>query len=100
MFFVFFSIPDQYKTQEVCDKVVSEYTFLTVYCPDKYKTQRRSDEAVHDSLAAPKLIPDWFVTVKCLKNVILLYMQMKMHSTLTKILVMSYFLVMEWVLLI
>ena len=36
-FFVFDSIPDWYKTQEMCDRVVSEDPFLTVYCPDKYK---------------------------------------------------------------
>ena len=39
MFFVFDSIPNQYKTQEMCDRVVSEDVFLIVCCPDKYKTQ-------------------------------------------------------------
>ena len=37
MVFVFDSIPDQYKTQEIYDIVVSLYLFLIVYCPDKYK---------------------------------------------------------------
>ena len=40
MFFVFDAVPDQYKTQEICDIVVSLYPFLIVYCPDKYKTQK------------------------------------------------------------
>ena len=40
MFFVFASILDWYKTQEICDRVISEDPFLTGYCPDKYKTQR------------------------------------------------------------
>ena len=31
-FFVFDSIPDQYKTQEMCGRVVYEDPFLTVYC--------------------------------------------------------------------
>ena len=31
------------KTQEMCDRVVSEDPFLIVYCLDKYKTQRRCD---------------------------------------------------------
>ena len=35
-----------------------------MYCPDKYKTQRMCGEAVDDSLAALKLIPDWFVASK------------------------------------
>ena len=36
--FVFHSIPDQYKTQEMCGRVASEDPFLTLYCPDKYQT--------------------------------------------------------------
>ena len=40
MFFVFNSIPNWYKTQEMCGRVVSEDLFLIVYCPDKYKTQK------------------------------------------------------------
>ena len=47
----------------MCDRVVSKDPFLIVYCPDKYKTERMCDKAV-DSLAALKLIPDWFVTSK------------------------------------
>ena len=30
-------IPDQSKTQEMCDKVVSEDPFSIFYCPDKYQ---------------------------------------------------------------
>ena len=37
-FFVFNSVPDQYKFQGMCDTVVSEDPSLIVYCPDKYKT--------------------------------------------------------------
>ena len=48
----------------MCEKVGSEVIFLLVYCPDKYKTQRMCDKSVDDSLAALKLIPDWFVTSK------------------------------------
>ena len=50
------------------DRVVSEDLFLIVYCLDKYKNQRMCDEAVDDSLAALKLIPDWFVTSKMIKE--------------------------------
>ena len=49
------------------DRVVSENPFLRVYCSDKYKTQRMCDKAVNDSLAALKLISDWFVTSKRIK---------------------------------
>ena len=57
MFFVFDSIPDWHKTQEMCDRVVSEDPFLLVYHLDKYITQKMCDEAVDDSLATLKLIP-------------------------------------------
>ena len=36
-FFVFDSIPNQYKTQELPDRVFSEDHFLIVCFPDKYK---------------------------------------------------------------
>ena len=65
---VFDSIPDQYKTQEMCDRVVSEDPFLIVYCPDRYKTYRMCDEAVDDSQEVLKFIPDWFVASKMFKK--------------------------------
>ena len=33
-------IPDWYKTQEMCERTISEDPFLLAYCPDKYKTQK------------------------------------------------------------
>ena len=54
-FFVFDSIPDWHKTQEMCDRLVSEDSFLIVYSLDKFKL---CDEVVDDSLAALKLIPN------------------------------------------
>ena len=36
-------------------------SFLLVYCSDKHETQRRCDKSVDNSLAALRLIPDWFV---------------------------------------
>ena len=80
----------------MCGRVVSEDPFLIVYCPDKYKTQKMCDKAVDDSLAALKLIPDWFVASKMIKDFSLFFTQMKVYSTLIKILVLSYFLVMKW----
>ena len=64
MFSVFYSISDQYKPQEMYERCVSEDHFLIAYCPDKYETQGMYDEVVDDSLAAWKLVPDWFVTSK------------------------------------
>ena len=68
-FFVFDSILDCCKTQEMCDRVASEDPPFVVYCPDKCKTQRMCDEAVNDSIAALKLISDWFVTNEMIKEV-------------------------------
>ena len=39
-----------------------------VYYLDKYITQRICDEAVDESLAALKLIPDWFVKSRLIKE--------------------------------
>ena len=39
MFFIFHSIPNQYKTQEICNIFISEDLFSTRYVPDQYKTQ-------------------------------------------------------------
>ena len=60
MLFVFDSILNRYKTQAMCDRVVSEDAFLIVYCSNKYITQKMRDKAVDDSLAALNLIPDQF----------------------------------------
>ena len=68
MVFVFDSIPDQCKTQEICDIVTFLYPFLIVYCPDKYKTQGMCDQVVDDSLAVLKLLPDRLVASKMIKK--------------------------------
>ena len=41
-----------YKTQEMCDKVISEDPCWIRYVPDQYKTQKMFDKAVDDCLAA------------------------------------------------
>ena len=58
--FVFASIPDQCKSQELCETIVS-------LSPDKYITQKMFDEVVDNSLAALKIIFDWFLTSKTIK---------------------------------
>ena len=64
MFFLFDFILDQYKTQEMYDRVVSENVFLIVFCSDKYNAKWICDEAVDDSLGSLKLIPNWFIASK------------------------------------
>ena len=60
-------MPDQYRTQEIRDFVVSLKSFLTIFCPDKYVTQRMCDKVVHDSLALPKILLDRFTLSKIIK---------------------------------
>ena len=67
-FLLFDYIPDQYKAQEIRERVVPEDPFLMVYCHDKYKTQRMCNEPVDDCLATLKFIPEWFFTSKMIKN--------------------------------
>ena len=46
----------------MCDKVVSEDSFMLKYCLSRYKTQEMCDKGVDDFLPALKFVPDWFVT--------------------------------------
>ena len=89
--FVFHSVHDLHKTQEICDRVVSEESFMIIYCPCRYKTQNMCNEAAADCLKALKLIPDWFVTSK------MLHSPMMTYSFLMKTDVVLRFLLMKWV---
>ena len=64
----FYSVCDQYKTQGMRDKAVSNDGFLLKYCVDRYKTQAMCDEAIDDFLPAFKFNPHWFVTSKMMKK--------------------------------
>ena len=68
MFFVFDSINDQNKTQEICHIVVFLYYFLIVHCLDKYKTEKMCDKTAGDCLASLEFVPDWFDTSKMIKK--------------------------------
>ena len=61
---MFDSVPDQYKIQEMCDKIVSDHPFKLKYCHDRYKTQEMCNKAIDDFLPALKFVPDWFITSK------------------------------------
>ena len=67
MFFVFDSFLINIKLKKYVI-VACLNPFLIVYCPDKYETQRMCDEVVDNSLAALKLIHDWFVASEMIKN--------------------------------
>ena len=52
----------------MCDRVVSEDTFMLKYCLNRYNTQNMCDEAVNDCLLAIKFVLDWFITEKMIRN--------------------------------
>ena len=64
MFYFIFYILDQYKTQEMCDRIIYDDLFSLRYVPDQYKIPEMCDEAVDDYLAALKILPGWLVTSK------------------------------------
>ena len=53
-------VPQCYKTQEMCDKFVSEDSFMPKYYLDGYKTQEMGDKSVDVDafLSTLKFIPD------------------------------------------
>ena len=60
--FVFDSVNDWYKTQEMCDKIVLEDAFMLKYFLDRYKTQEMCGKAADGFLPTSKFVPDWYVT--------------------------------------
>ena len=52
-------------------------------------------KVVDDRLAAFKFVPEWFVTSKMIKTLLLIFTHMKIYSSLVKILVTLYLFVME-----
>ena len=80
--------------------VISRCLFVFDSVFDHYKTQEMCNKADNDFLPALKFVPDWFVTSKRIKNFLLFYMKMIIYSILTKILVMPDFLVMKWTFLV
>ena len=50
------------------NQVVSEDSFMLLYCPNRYKTQKMCDEDFDDYLVVLKFISDWFVTSKMLEK--------------------------------
>ena len=61
---LFDSIPNQYKTQEMCNTIICK-DHISIRCvPDQYKTQQMCDKTVDDCLAALIFVPDWLVTRK------------------------------------
>ena len=57
-------VPDQNKTQEICDKVILENVAALKSVPDCYKNQEMCNKAVNNYPLALEFIPEWFMTQK------------------------------------
>ena len=53
----------------MCEKVVLKDSFSIRYVPDQCKTQQMCDKAVDNCMAALKLVPRWLVTSKMIKKI-------------------------------
>ena len=51
----------------MCDRIISDDHFSIRYVPDQYNTQQICDKAYDDCLAALKFVPYWFITSKMIK---------------------------------
>ena len=55
-------VPDQYKTQEMCNETVEKSPRMLKYVPDLFVTQEMCNEAVQSDPWMLKYVPDSFVT--------------------------------------
>ena len=95
-FILFHSVPDRYMTQEICHKVFSE----VFSCLNIVKIDLRLIKCtVDDFPPSLKFAPDWFVTCKVIKNFTQFYMQMIIYLFMTKVIAISHFIVIKWVIL-
>ena len=62
----------------MCGRTISDDSFQLIYIPDQYKTQQMCDKAVDDFLPTLNFVPDWFVTSRMIKKLLLLSMQIIM----------------------
>ena len=57
----------------MCKEAVFKDPFTLKYCPYRYITQEMCEKAVDAYLLTSKFVPDWFVTPKVLKILLIVY---------------------------
>ena len=55
-------IPGHFKTQEMCNETVAQFSYTLRYVPDHLKTQKVCNQAVSNNPAVIFLFPDRFKT--------------------------------------
>ena len=54
--------PGHFKTQEICDQTVAQFSYALTYVPDHLKTQGMCTQAKRNNQAVFVLVPDRFKT--------------------------------------
>ena len=62
--FVIRSIPDWYKTQEMCDKVILENEGTFMFVSECYKNQKMCNKAIDNYADALEFISEWYKSNK------------------------------------
>ena len=60
-------IPDELKTQKMCETPVKDDPEALEYVPDHFKTQKMCDKVVKDDPSFLQFVSDWLVTQQQLK---------------------------------
>ena len=54
-------VSDHFKTQEICERVVENKPETFQFIPNHFKTQEICDKAIKDDSSSLQYVPDWFV---------------------------------------
>ena len=57
-------VPDQFKTQEICNRAVQSDPWVLRYVPDQFKTQEMCNRAMQRDPWMIEHVPDHFITQK------------------------------------
>ena len=63
--YLFRYVPDQYKTQQICDKAILENGGALKSFPDCYKNQELCNKAVDSYPHTLEFVPECFMTPEC-----------------------------------
>ena len=60
--FMLHFVPDQYKIQEICARAAELQPYVLAFVPDQYKRHRCWERAILEDLRMLQLVRDWIVT--------------------------------------
>ena len=71
--FVIKYVPDQYNTQEICDKAVDKYAHALEFVPDCIKTQKMSNKAANTYFSTVQFVPESYRTQEMYNKAVATY---------------------------